>query len=348
MSQDFTTTLRLQLREAAEREARRGLLRRTVPSMRPLALAGALAAAVAVVVLAVASLGGSPRPAPTSAAPRVVARLAVADQGGTLSTGFGSLWTVDPSGGAVLRLSTAGGIQARIPIHGNLLNGRAGAGAMWALTDDRLYRIDPKTDRVVARIPLPLPTRSNGALIVLPDTVWVGNPGELLHVDLAANRFDRRVNLEHDGLDPYGTSADDRAIYVQRRDGMLLTLDGRTGRRLALVKPAVDGQMGPPLVDGAVTVASGTGLAAVDARTGRLRWRTNLGAARYGVAYPAFGAYWVQGTPVSGRDQLWKLDPRTGRVLAALPLSDFGAAGMTATRDRLWIMSATGNLTAIG
>jgi outer membrane protein assembly factor BamB len=218
---------------------------------------------------------------------------------------------------------------------------------MWALTGDRVYRIDPKTDRVVARIPLPPPTRTFGGIFPVGGAVWVADSDTMLHVDLRTNRIDRRVSLERGGQAARGFAGEPRRIYMLRRDGLLETLDSRTVRRLGLARPAVDG-LPVSAVDGDVVVQNGAGLAAVDAATGALRWRTNLGTSRVNGAWYGNGALWVQGTPVSGgRDQLWKLDPHTGRVLAALPLSDFGVSGITTTRDRLWIMSPAGVLTAI-
>ncbi len=345
MSQDFVTTLRLQLREAAEREARRGPLRRALPNPRPLLLVAVVAAAAVAVVLAIGSLGATKHAAPTTEAPEVVARLAIANRGGSLSTGYGSLWTFDDSG--VLRLGPDGGIVKRIPIRGEILDAWVGTGGMWALTGDRVYRIDPKTNRVVARIPLPPPSRSHTAMI--PDaggTVWVADTGGVTRVNLSTNRLDGRVNLERGGEIPRGFASEPGRTYMLRRDGLLETLDSRTFKRLTVVRPAADGL---PLAaeHGRVVLQNGAGLAEVDANTGKLRWRTNLGTSRVNGAVVGNGALWVQGTPTSGRDQLWKLDPATGHVLAALPLSDFGVTGMTTTRDRLWIMSQGGRLTAI-
>jgi PQQ-like domain len=343
MSQDFVTTLRLQLREAAERDARRGPLRRALPNTRPLLLVGALAAAAVAVALAIGTLAPS-KPVPTTTAPHIVARLAIANQGGALSAGYGSLWTHDNSG--VLRLGPDGGIVARIPIRGEILDAFAGTGGMWALTEDRVYRIDPKTNRIVARIPLPPPSRS--FIAVAPDSgaVWVANPDSEVQIDLRTNTLGRRVNLERGGEAPRGFTGEPGLVYMLRRDGLLETLDARTRKRLTVVRPEVDGL--PMAADhGRVVLQNGAGLAEVDASTGKLRWRTNLGTSRVNGALFGNGALWVQGTPTSGRDQLWKLDPRTGRVLASLPLSDFGVTGMTATRGRLWIMSQGGRLTAI-
>ncbi len=357
MSQDFVTTLRLQLREAAEREARRGPLRRALPEPRPLLFAAALAAAAVVVALAIGALG-SPKPAPPAAtAPHLVARLAIADQGGVLSSGYGSLWTYDNSG--VLRLGPDGAIVARIPIRGDINDAYVGTGAMWALTDDRLYRIDPKTNRIVARIPLPPPSRSFGGVFPDAGVVYIANGDTALFIDLKTNRIGRRVDLTRGGEAARGFTSEPGRTYMLRRDGLLETLDTHTMRRLAVVRPAVhlddpatslDAGDGLPVAaaHGDVVVKSGAGLAEVDANTGKLRWRTNLGTSRVNGVVFGNGALWVQGTPASGtRDQLWKLDPGSGRVLAALPLPDFGAAGMTSMGDRLWIMSAGGRLSAV-
>jgi outer membrane protein assembly factor BamB len=344
MSQDFVTTLRVQLREAAERDAHHGPVRRALPQARPLLLAGALAAVALAVVLAVGTFAGTKHAAPATEAPHIVGRLAIANQGGALSTGYGSLWTYDNSG--VLRLGADGTIVARVPIRGEILDAVAGTGGMWALTGDHVYRIDPKTNRIVARIPLPPPSRNYVSVAPDAGAVWVGSPDSALHIDLRTNKIDRRADLTRGGETARGFSGEPGVWYMLRRDGMLETLDGRTLKRLTVVRAAIDG-LPVAASHGVVLLQNGAGVATVDANTGKLRWRTNLGTSRINGALYGNGALWVQGTPASGHDQLWKLDSRTGRVLAALPLSDFGVTGMATTRDRLWIMSQGGRLTAI-
>jgi outer membrane protein assembly factor BamB len=346
MSQDFVTTLRLQLREAAEREARRGRLRRALPPPRTLALAGALALALAVVVIAGGTFGGRDTTPTTQSALRVVARLQLADQGGPMATGFGSAWLADPGSGRVLRVGADGGVIATIDIRGDLFDVNTGAGAVWALTDARLFRIDPASNRVTASIVLPLPTRSNGGVTTSAGVMWVFNSSQLLRVNPRTNAIDERVSLERGGLAARGGANDEHAFYVLAGDGTLMTLDARTGARVDVARPQLTGA---PLVaaGGSVLVANGAGVAAVDWRSGRPRWRTNLGVSRLNYAAYGDGAIWVQGTPSSGRDQLWRLDPRTGRVTAALPLSDFGVTGMATFAGRLWIMSPAGTVTVI-
>src|SRR6201999_190165 len=80
MSKDFVTTLRLQLREAAEREARRGPVRRALPDLRlrPLAVAAALALVLAAIVFAGIRITDH-REVPTTVAPTIVARVALVD-----------------------------------------------------------------------------------------------------------------------------------------------------------------------------------------------------------------------------------------------------------------------------
>ena len=347
MTQDFVTTLRLQLREAAEREARRGPFRRALPQGRPLALAGAMAALLVAIVIAVGTLRSPDQVTTTEHAPTVVARLALANSGGAVASGFSSLWLTDPGTGRVLRVGLNGAVAAAIPIRGALVTVEAGAGAVWALTDERVIRIDPATNRVAARITLPLPTGSYGGMIASGGALWVGNGSEVLRVDPRTNTIDKHVSVEHAGQAARGGAGDGRELYTLRGDGVLDTLDARTGNRVAAVRPAVEGLPGVA-AGGTVFLGNGSGVAAVDSRTGRLRWRTSLGVSRINGATYGNDALWVQGTPVSGtRDQLWRLDPRTGHVTAALPLPDFGATGMITTAGKLWIMSPAGVLIQI-
>jgi outer membrane protein assembly factor BamB len=345
MSQDFTTTLRLQLREAAEREARRGALRRRMPERRVALVAAALAAAAVVVGLVVSLVSPPTETVPAHAGPRVVTRVDIADQGGDLSSGFGSLWATDTSGAAVVRLNLTGSVAARVAIPGNLIDAYAGAGSVWAVTDDHVYRIDPRTNAIVARIPLPPPTRNYGAVLPFADAVWVLNSGGMLQIDLQTNRIGRKVTFERAGQAARGFAGDPRAIYVRWFDGTLSTLDRHTGREVRNVKPQVDGNPFSA-ARGIVYEDVGAGVAAVDSRTGKLLWRTNLGTSRVNAMMPGPGALWIQGTPVSGRrDLLWQLDAKTGRVTASLPLSDFGVGGIALTPGRLWILSPGGTLT---
>src|SRR5262249_7405375 len=159
--------------------------------------------------------------------------------------------------------------------------------------------------------------------VVSPDgAVWVGNTEKALAIDLATNRTGRTVSLIRGGEAPKGFASEPGRVYMLRRDGLLETLDSRTFRRLALIRPEPHDQL-VVAAKGVLFQQSGAGLSAADARPGKLRWRTNLGTRTVNGVIEGLGALWVQGTPVNGnRDQLWKLDPRNGTVLAALQLPD--------------------------
>lgn len=168
MTDDFVTQLRLQLREAALREERRGPVaqrvvraRRSLPGAAPAAVALAVALLALAVALGAVVLRGQPEPA---ARPEVIGTYRVASGLSPLAPGFGAVWTADPIRGQVLRIDVATRrVVARIPVHGDALVS-TGAGAVWALAGDlqfagskgpvRLLRIDPATNRVVARIAL--------------------------------------------------------------------------------------------------------------------------------------------------------------------------------------------------
>jgi PQQ-like domain len=348
MSKDFVTTLRLQLREAAEREAQRSRARRALPEvrLRPLAVTVALALLLVALVFAGVRLDDH-RQVPTTVAPQIVARVALVDQGGRISSGFGSMWVADQAAGRVLRVTPTGATSAAIRVPGTIADLDAAEGAVWVLTDSRLYRIDPASNRVVARIVPPVPASNGGGLFAGKGVMWVTVGRSLMRVQPRTDAVDRSVDLlGRGGEQPRSGAVDANAIYVLRGDGEMLTLDARTGARRGLVRPAVPGD---PLIahDGRVLLESGSGVAAIDGRSGRLLWRTSLGDARInGVAGDA-RALWVQGTPTGGgRDQLWRLDAK-GDVRGALPLPDIGVTGMAPLAGRVWLMAPTGTVTEV-
>ena len=109
MSQDFTTRLQLQLREAALRDERRSPLR---PAARRPALracrarrvaAVAVAALLVAVVVAVGGLRwGGEDDAVTN--PKVIGNVPLAENLGRISSGFGSVWVADADRQVLLRV----------------------------------------------------------------------------------------------------------------------------------------------------------------------------------------------------------------------------------------------------
>ena len=145
MSQDFTTRLQLQLREAALREERRGAFGRRLAGLRYGMPAPAAAAAVALAVLLVAvvvAVGGLRWGGEEDIVsnPKVIGNVPLADNLGFLAPGFGSVWVADAKRQVLLRVDPrTRAVEAQIPTGGdsNALGGdpivNTGAGAVWAI-----------------------------------------------------------------------------------------------------------------------------------------------------------------------------------------------------------------------
>jgi outer membrane protein assembly factor BamB len=354
MNDDFVTRLQFQLREAAERESRRGHVARAAAAARwrvvsrPVLAGAALACALAVVVAATLSALQHASPVEQALPPghrlELVPGGALVTQGGAITTGFGAVWANDADTGDLLRIDPhSRRVLARIPVGGQAFP-NVGAGAVWATANSRLIRIDPATNRVSARIPLRLGARVFA--MVRPDNgvVWVVTPRELLRIDPRHNAIDRRIGLEHRGFEAVGYASDQRLLYVLRADDVLFTLDAATGARVSSVRPALDGfLMG--VADGEVLFARGSEVVAVDPRSGRVVWRTDIGAERVNDGFVEAGSVWIHVTADgANRDRLLRLDARHGQVTGSVTLPEFGVAGMARVGEDVWIVSPNGRL----
>src|SRR5437762_6734676 len=108
MSEQFTTKLQLQLREAALREERRGTLgtriagvRYRMPRPGGLAAAAVAAALIAALIVVGGIKWGSQQR--TTVGPRVITDIELSDNLGWLAAGYGSVWISDQHG-TVLRV----------------------------------------------------------------------------------------------------------------------------------------------------------------------------------------------------------------------------------------------------
>jgi streptogramin lyase len=333
----------------APAEARFGAVRRRLTS--PPALVGAAVVLVAALALAaVNGLGGEESVHSDRSALRVVAHTTIASQGGYITSGFGAVWAADPGAGEVVRLATdTGRVNGRIRTGGRPRTLDTGAGAVWLfeLDSGRLLRIDPGAGRVMARIPLSLPAQTQAEVCGAADTVWVITRTELLQIDSGRNAVKRRVPINTAGFELRSAVLDGRALYVQRSDGMLLTLDARTGARQSTTRPQLQGFV-LNVVSGTAFAVTDDGVGALDTRSGRALWIRRLGAERVNGAATAGPLLWVQGRPrAGGRDRLWRLDSKTGRVTGSLVLPEFGVAGMAAIGERLWLVSPRGRLVIV-
>lgn len=360
---EFQASLRMQLREAAEREQRRGLLARLAAAGRAMlpgighslvpaaAVAATIAAAISVAAIFLMS-DSEQRPV---APPEVVAELSLADSVGATFGAFGSVWMADTSRDELLRVDPdSRRVVGRLPVAGELALG-VGAGSLWALQEGRsrggfalngpLLRIDPSTNRVTARIAL-------GAIAGQPfagyevldgrDEVWVAGPGGALRIDPRTNRVTQAIAAP-DQLVSTHFALLDGDLWAITEDGRLLSFDSRTGRTVSDVRlglpEALDLSNGP---GGGLIAAAPGALARIEPYSGRVLWRARLGPT-VDVWTAAGGLIWVRSSG-QGRDRLSALDPETGRVMTRVELEDFGAAGLAAIDDELWLSTVAGNV----
>jgi hypothetical protein len=354
MTEDFTTRLRLQLREAALREEQRGAFARGLLSVRPrpaMAL-GAVAAAVALALVAVTTLlVGSRREEPAApAGPRVVADVPLADAlGGGAATGFGSVWVSESQDGQILRVDprtrrvtarVAAGAEASIA---------AGARAVWAVERASgslgrpILRIDPRTNKVVARIPQRSPsgdTFGGGFITVAGSRVWVLSGNGALLIDPATNRVVREVRLGGSFLavDAFVRGGE---LWLVRADDSVTRFDARTGRRLAQEPWTTRGALFP-FADRLIA-ATRRSVALVDPRTGRASWRTRLGTDLHAFVVNRAQVFVEGADGPTQRERIWQLDARSGRVAGAVTMPEFGLVGMLSVGDGVWILTSDGH-----
>jgi streptogramin lyase len=355
MSDDFVTRLRYQLREAAERDARRGPVAHAATAARwrvvsrPV-LVGAMAACALAIVVAVTLSAVRHASPPVEQAVPPDHRLTVEDrgplvsQGGAIAPGFGAVWAIDGGSGELLRIDPRNErVLARVSV-GDQAFPDVGAGAVWTAADGRLLKIDPASNRVTARIPLGLGARTFVMAYARAGVVWVPTPQELLRIDPRRDVIDRRIPLEHASFQASGFAADQQLLYVLRADGVMLLLNPVTGARVATTRLDPGGfLMG--VVNGAVLVATTTDIAAVDAHSGRTLWRATLGARRVNDGIVAHGSVWIHVTNSdTGRDQLVRLDAGNGRRIGSVSLPEFGVASMAAVDDGVWLVTPSGRL----
>jgi hypothetical protein len=358
-TQDFTTRLQLQLREAAEREERRGTFARRAATARATLLprvgpATALAAAAMVAALAIGfwtlTAGGPPQRTPAvPTGPRVVATVPVASavNGGAV-VAFGAVWVADSDRGEIVRVDPRSRrVTARIPIGaGSVI--AAGSGSLWAVRDEnssdrtQLLRIDPRTRRIVARIRLRTPGGGDfpaGAVLAGPRIWALGQTGAVA-VDPATNRVRRRIEIGG------GFTLSDALIrrgelWLTDRSGATIRYDARTGSRVGRV-PWNDGQALVPAGEDLVRIGRNL-VEVVDPATGRTAWSRRVGfeIAQAGVVGDHLLVVGVDG--VNPRELLWELDLRTGRPAAApLVLREFGITGFLRAGDEAWLLAGGG------
>lgn len=136
-----------------------------------------------------------------------------------LTFGFGALWVANSDDATVSAIRP--GVQVPATIHGidRAFGIATGAGAVWVSSNawSRLYRIDPDTRRIVARIDVSSLNLANDVFDVAAGAggVWVANRGapELVHVDPNTDRIVGRVPFPA-GTEPHGVAVTPTMVWV--------------------------------------------------------------------------------------------------------------------------------------
>jgi outer membrane protein assembly factor BamB len=208
------------------------------------------------------------------------------------------------------------------------------AGSLWvgAWRDRQVVRVDPRSNRVVARFPAGGPNPAG--LAVGAGTIWVVHPDtdEVVRLDPGTGRVVARIKL--DPL-PFQVGAGDRrflpslvavgrgAGWVASGRGAVARIDAASNRVVAVLKLLPARPAAIAVAGGSVWVAAGGGgVARIEAATNRLLGaiRLDLYAERVAVGG---GAVWVGGPTtdpiVEIAGAVARIDATTGRVRAVVP-----------------------------
>jgi YVTN family beta-propeller protein len=151
----------------------------------------------------------------------------------------GQLWVANGFDDTVTRIDTRRGtVAATIPVGPAPINLRAmtmGDGAVWVTVRDALVRLDPRTDRIAARIVVHSPAGAAAA----GGSVWVSDAedGMLTRIDARTNRTVARVPV---GAEPTSVAlAGGFAWVVNSGEGTVSQVDTLTNRLVGTIPVGV-------------------------------------------------------------------------------------------------------------
>ena len=319
--------------------------------LRTRVIAGVVAVVAIVVVAAVAGAGGK-APSRSPASVRLAGgSVAVVDSGNgairgeipavggrpsVVAVAAGSVWfgdrdektlaRIDPRSRSVVDTIRLGVVPTRV---------RSGIGSVWVLSDQALFRLDPATNDLVRKIPLPVRGFLRfpwTQLEVAPNGVWVCScaisSGELARIDPATGEivFRRRG--------PIGLIAYSEGVLWALIGAELDTLERIDPHTQAVIEHIPVSRIGetygggPRLVattPGSVWIASERSLWRLDPETHRFTGSVSLGHGVQAVAVGG-GALWA----LAGDGTLLRVDPHSQRVTKTIRLGFYPAPSSSA------------------
>jgi hypothetical protein len=207
-----------------------------------------------------------------------------------------------------------------------------------------LVRVEPRTGRVLARVPLP--ARSNGnRLAVTRRNVWITDPAEGPASRIfAVDPVSHRVQTLPSGEEPLALVPDRGRVWsVNHDDGTLRAQDANSARTVASIRLPGEPH-GLVLASGSVWVADGHNarVLQVDPDSLEIVSRVDLSHETGPLAPAGRGGVWATAPWQHAESvRLWRIDPE-GRVVESVstgsPIIDFATRGRT-----LWIATTGSN-----
>ena len=213
-------------------------------------------------------------PTPIREVAEIVAQIRVGKDPWGVAAGYGGVWVSE--GRSVSRLDPqTNEVAATIPLPGSIagqptvpgdshtLNWAAvGAGSVWVAVagkDLSVVRIDPKTNKVLATIPVGAAPERPTPIVVGEGGVWVTNFAEstVSRIDPRTDRVVATIKTSRDPLfgSPSGVATTPGAVWVMNHaSAELLRIDPRTNRVVAKVSAGASGRVDSG--EGSVWVAS--------------------------------------------------------------------------------------------
>lgn len=197
-----------------------------------------------------------------------------------------------------------------------------GFGSAWIAGGNKLLRVDPKTNRVVAKI------SANGCSwpLAAADSLWVSRAGQVMGIDPSTNSITKRIDVDTAQGDPlaYGFGS----LWLVSRSGQLFRIDPTSGKVLAAVKVQGAADWSPMVAAGAGSVWIGSGdrhaIIRVNPATNTVAGTVSGISHAYslltvGVGY---GAVWAHANAAAGgRGILYRIDPAQGKTVGKVVTS---------------------------